>query len=96
MLERSLAALQGLQQGPAGPPHGHRQNKRLGHALAIIKKQQDLKDDPKVITNIETAGYRKRRRKTYSPDLTMLPPSTLQGFMDPGGLFQHGDLVVKY
>jgi transposase len=51
------------------------ENKRLGHTLAIIKAQQDLKDAPKVMTNSEKTGYRKRGRKTYGPDLAMnLPP----------------------
>jgi hypothetical protein len=43
------------------------ENKRLGHALAIIKAQQDLKYAPKVKTNSEKIGYRKRGRKIYGP-----------------------------
>jgi hypothetical protein len=38
------------------------ENKRLGHALAIIKAQQDLKYVPKVKTNSEKIGYQKRVR----------------------------------
>jgi hypothetical protein len=37
-----------LQQGPACQPHAVVQNKRLGHALAMIKMQQDIKHAPKV------------------------------------------------
>jgi hypothetical protein len=42
------------------------ENKRLGHALALVKAQQDLKCAPKVMTNSEKNGYRKRPRKVYS------------------------------
>lgn len=45
------------------------ENKRLGHALAVIKAQQDAKYAPKVKTNSEKTGYQKRGRKVYgSPD----------------------------
>jgi hypothetical protein len=43
------------------------ENKRLGHALAMIKMQQDIKYAPKVKTNSEKIGYRKRERKIYGP-----------------------------
>jgi hypothetical protein len=39
------------------------ENKRLGHALAVVKAQQDLKYAPKVMTNSEKTGYKKRGRK---------------------------------
>ena len=39
------------------------ENKRLGHALAFIKAQQDLKYAPKVMTNSEKTVYKKRGRK---------------------------------
>ncbi|HEX3435917.1 MAG TPA: ISNCY family transposase [Pseudacidobacterium sp.] len=39
------------------------ENKRLGHALALVKAQQDLRLAPKVMTNSEKTGYRKRVRK---------------------------------
>jgi transposase len=53
------------------------ENKRLGHALALIKAQQDIKYAPKIKTNSEKDGYRKRGRKIYGrPDLPMnLPPA---------------------
>src|SRR6267378_3321524 len=41
------------------------ENKRLGHALAMIKMQQDIKYAPKVKTNSEKGGYQKRGRKVY-------------------------------
>jgi transposase len=44
------------------------ENKRLGHALALVKAQQDLKHAPKVMTNSEKTGYRKRPRKLYDPE----------------------------
>jgi hypothetical protein len=44
------------------------ENKRLGHALAIVKAQQDLKHATKVMTNSEKGAYQKRGRKVYGPD----------------------------
>ena len=41
------------------------ENKRLGHALAIVKAQQDLRLATKVMTNSEKTGYRKRPRSHY-------------------------------
>ena len=36
------------------------ENKRLGHALSLIKAQQDQRPVPKVSTNSEKNGYKKR------------------------------------
>lgn len=44
------------------------ENKRLGHALSIVKAQQDLKRETKVFTNSEKTGYKKRPRNLYGPD----------------------------
>lgn len=44
------------------------ENKRLGHALALVKAAQDLKYEPKVMTNSEKTGYRKRPRKVYGSE----------------------------
>jgi hypothetical protein len=44
------------------------ENKRLGHALALVKAQQDLKYAPKVMTNSEKVGYKKRGRKIYGSE----------------------------
>ena len=44
------------------------ENKRLGHALAVVKAQQDLKLATKVMTNSEKTGYRKNPRAIYGPD----------------------------
>ena len=44
------------------------ENKRLRHALTIIKAQQDLKDQPKVKTNSEKGGYKKNPRQLYGPN----------------------------
>jgi hypothetical protein len=38
------------------------ENKRLGHALALIRAQQDAKHQPQVKTNSEKRGYKKRGR----------------------------------
>jgi len=46
------------------------ENKRLGHALAIIKAQQDLKYVPKVKTNSQKIGYQKRERKSEAVEMT--------------------------
>jgi hypothetical protein len=63
-LEGTCASLPGLRQGSARKPTAIIENKRLGHALAIIKTQQDLKYVPKVKTNSEKIGYQKRERKS--------------------------------
>ena len=44
------------------------ENKRLGHALSLIKAAQDVKHEPQVQTNSEKLGYKKRPRKLYGPD----------------------------
>jgi hypothetical protein len=44
------------------------ENKRLGHALAVVKAQQDIKHQPKVRTNSEMIDYQKRGRQLYGPD----------------------------
>ena len=44
------------------------ENKRLGHALALVKAQQDLKLETKVMTNSEKTGYKKRPRAIYGPN----------------------------
>src|SRR5258708_6398327 len=52
------------------------ENKRLGHALAMIKAQQDVKYQPHVKTNSEKGGYQKRGRKVYGlPEETMNLPA---------------------
>jgi hypothetical protein len=44
------------------------ENKRLSHALKIIKAQQEVKHEPKVQTNSEKIDYKKRPRQVYGPD----------------------------
>src|SRR5258708_6802545 len=44
------------------------ENKRLSHALATVKAQQDIKHMPKVMTNSAKDGYKKRPRHLYGPD----------------------------
>jgi hypothetical protein len=51
------------------------ENKRLGHALAVIKAQQDTAFTPKVNTNSQKLGYQKRGRNVYGPDY--IEPGTL-------------------
>ena len=46
------------------------ENKRLSHALKIIKAQQDVKREPKVQTNSEKIGYKKNPRQLYGPHYT--------------------------
>lgn len=45
------------------------ENKRLSHAVSIVKTQQGLKRATKMITNGEKDGYKKRERKVYGADL---------------------------
>ena len=44
------------------------ENKRLGHALTIVKAQQELKLETKVMTNSEKTGYKKNPRAIYGPN----------------------------
>ena|GEM_PF-1510555 len=44
------------------------ENKRLRHALATVKAQQDIKRLPKIMTNSEKIGYKRRPRQVYGPD----------------------------
>ncbi len=46
------------------------ENKRLGHSLAIVKAQQDLRIATKVMTNSEKTGYKKRGRSVYGTLVT--------------------------
>ena len=44
------------------------ENKRLGHALKIVKAQQEIKRSPKVMTNSAKGGYKKHPWQLYGPD----------------------------
>lgn len=44
------------------------ENKRPSHAPAIVKDQQALKLEAKVLTNSEKTGYKQRPRNLYGPD----------------------------
>jgi len=46
------------------------ENKRLRHALTIIKAEQDLNYVPKLKTNSEKIKYRKRERTTEAVEMT--------------------------
>lgn len=37
-------------------------NKRLGHALSLVKAQQDIHQRTRVLTNSEKTGYKKNPR----------------------------------
>ena len=49
------------------------ENKRLSHALTIVKAQQDFKRETKVLTNSQKTGYQKRPRQVYGPDYVEKP-----------------------
>jgi transposase len=50
-------------------------NKRLRHALALVKVQQDLKHEPpKIKTHSERDGYNKKGRTLYGPDYVEKSP----------------------
>ena len=44
------------------------ENKRLGHALALVKLQQELGHETKIKTSSGKTGYKKRPRSVYGPD----------------------------
>jgi hypothetical protein len=43
-------------------------NKRLRHALAVVKAKPEHKLDVKIMTNREKVSYKKRPRLAYGPD----------------------------
>jgi hypothetical protein len=47
------------------------ENKRLGHALAVVKAQRDLKLPTRVMTNSEKGGYQTRPRKIYKQQMAI-------------------------
>ena len=51
------------------------ENKRLGHALALIKAQQDQRSTPRVQTNSEKNGY--TRRPPRSAEI-VAPPEAVE------------------
>ncbi len=55
------------------------ENKRLGHALTVVKAQQDRKRTKKVLPNSEKGGYKKRPRQVYGPDFKMKPTPAAAG-----------------
>jgi hypothetical protein len=66
------------------------ENKRLGHALSIVKAQQDLRRAPKIMTNSEKIGYKKRPRTVYGPSEEVISPEErttveVQGYITAGG-----------
>jgi hypothetical protein len=44
------------------------ERKRLGHALALVKAQQDLEHETTVQTNSEKGAYKKDPRRVFRPD----------------------------
>jgi hypothetical protein len=61
------ASLPRLQQGSAVSHTAIVENKRLGHGLALVEAQQDLRHTTKVMTNSEKTVYRKRTRMVSTP-----------------------------
>ncbi len=51
------------------------ENKRLRHALAIVKAQQDTKHLPEILTNSAKTGYKKSPRRVYGPDFKAKTPA---------------------
>ena len=49
------------------------ENKRLSHALSLVKAQQELMREVKVLTNSEKDGYKKRPRQVYGPNFIEKP-----------------------
>jgi hypothetical protein len=59
------------------------ENKRLGHALALIKVQQDRHFEAKVKTNSEKGQYQKRGRQIYGPDYIPKMPAKAATVAEP-------------
>jgi hypothetical protein len=59
------------------------ENKRLGHALALIKAQQDNHFEAKVKNNSEKGAYQKRGRQIYGPDYVPKIPAKTAAAAEP-------------
>ena len=59
------------------------ENKRLGHALALIKAQQDNHFEAKVKNNSEKGAYQKRGRQIYGPDYVPKIPAKPAAMAEP-------------
>jgi len=69
------------------------ENKRLGHALALIKAQQDLKLTTRVMTSSEKNGYRKTPRKVYAAEEMTKANASQTTTVDQDRVFE--DLSVR-
>jgi len=49
------------------------ENKRLRHALSVVKAKQDSDQTVKIMTNSQKNGYKKRPRAQYGPDFVAQP-----------------------
>lgn len=49
------------------------ENEPLSHALMIVKAQQDLKRETKVLTNSPKVDYQMRSSQVYEPDYVETP-----------------------
>jgi hypothetical protein len=53
------------------------ENKRLRHALSVVKTQQDRRLAVKVMTNSEKIGYKKQPRRIYGSDFDSKTPDAI-------------------
>jgi len=67
-MEGATASLLHLQQDQRISHTAILENKRLRHAVATVKAQQDIKRLPEIMTNSDKNGYKKRPRQVYGPD----------------------------
>jgi len=54
------------------------ENKRLRHALSVVKTQQDWRLAVKVMTNSEKIGYKKQARRIYGSDFDSKTPGAIE------------------
>ncbi|HEY6412969.1 MAG TPA: hypothetical protein VIX42_04745 [Edaphobacter sp.] len=54
------------------------ENKRLRHALSVVKTQQDRRLAVKVMTNSEKIGYKKQARRIYGADFDSKTPDAIE------------------
>jgi transposase len=54
------------------------ENKRLRHALSVVKTQQDRRLAVKVMTNSEKIGYKKQPRRIYGSDFDSKTPDAIE------------------
>ena len=70
------------------------ENKRLGHALAVVKALREQREAPKILTNSEKIGYRKRPRRVHEVEQLLKANATQIATTDQDHIFDEDHRVL--